>query len=365
MKILRRFVPVRPARLLAALAAAFLLPQLAPAQVPAVPLPDAAAAKPATAIEKPFLWRIETPVPSYLFGTIHLPDDRVTTLPTVVQQVLDSIDALYTEIPMDMASMMKAAGSAQLPKGTVLKDLIGEELYGRLQVFVEKKGFKMAMFDRIQPWAIGAQLMLLDQLKEMATKQPLDLMLANQARKAKKSVGALETLDEQTGVFADLTPAEQSTFLGKSLDRIEKDAAAGKDTLETLITMYLRGDEQAVAKEINDYELGDPELQQKLMTRLLDDRNLRMVDRLVRHLQEEPQRSHLFAVGAAHYPGEVGILALLQKRGYRVTRIDLSTGAAAAARDAAALDAEIAALEQQLATLRARRERLQPAGAGR
>jgi uncharacterized protein YceH (UPF0502 family) len=48
-----------------------------------------------------------------------------------------------------------------------------------------------------------------------------------------------------------------------------------------------------------------------------------------------------------------------------VTRIDLSTGAAAAARDTAALDAEIAALEQQLATLRARRERLQPAGAGR
>ena len=89
-----------PRQLLAALAAAFVLPQLAPAQVPAVPLPDAAAAKPATAIEKPFLWRIETPVPSYLFGTIHLPDDRVTTLPTVVQQVLDSIDALYTEIPM-------------------------------------------------------------------------------------------------------------------------------------------------------------------------------------------------------------------------------------------------------------------------
>jgi hypothetical protein len=129
--------------------------------------------------------------------------------------------------------------------------------------------------------------------------------------------------------------------------------------------VYLRGDEQAVAKEMNEFELGDPELQQKLMTRLLDDRNLRMVDRLVRHLQEEPQLSHLFAVGAAHYPGEVGILPLLQKRGYRLTRIDLATGEVAMARDVAAIEAEIQALEQQLATLRARRERLQPAGAGR
>jgi uncharacterized protein len=351
--------------ILFAFVAAFLLPRSAPAQVPAVPLPGATGAAPATAIEKPFLWRIEAPVPSYLFGTIHVPDERVTTLPPVVQQVLDSVDALYTEIPMDMASLMKAAAAAQLPKGTVLKDIVGDELHGRLRTFVEGKGFKMAMFDRMQPWSIGAQLTMLDQMKQMAEKQPLDMMLATQARKAKKKVGALETLDEQFGVFADLTAAEQTTFLGKSLDRIEKDAAAGKNTIDTLIAMYLRGDEQALAKEINDYELGDPELQAKLLKRLLDDRNLRMVDRLVRHLQEEPRSSHFFAVGAAHYPGELGILPLLQKRGYRLTRIDLSIGQAAAARDAAAIDAEIAALEQQLATLRARRERLVPAGAGR
>ena len=70
MVSLRRPVRAWIPALLFAFVAAFLLPRSAPAQVPAVPLPGATAAAPATAIEKPFLWRIETPVPSYLFGTI-------------------------------------------------------------------------------------------------------------------------------------------------------------------------------------------------------------------------------------------------------------------------------------------------------
>ena len=37
----------------------------------ALPCQDA----PLTQIEKPLLWRIELPTPSYLYGTIHLPDD--------------------------------------------------------------------------------------------------------------------------------------------------------------------------------------------------------------------------------------------------------------------------------------------------
>src|SRR4026208_2402211 len=82
--------------------------------------PPAPARAPAPGIEKPFLWRIETPVPSYVFGTIHLPDERVTTLPNTVDAVVDATGALFTEIPMDTASMMKAAERVKLPQGTQL-----------------------------------------------------------------------------------------------------------------------------------------------------------------------------------------------------------------------------------------------------
>ena len=37
-------------------------------------------------VKAPFLWRIEGPVPSYLYGTIHVPDAQVTNLPPAVEQ---------------------------------------------------------------------------------------------------------------------------------------------------------------------------------------------------------------------------------------------------------------------------------------
>lgn len=353
MRRLRRIVPPWVPALLAPLVVAFATPRAACAQAPA------------TAIEKPFLWRLETPVPSYLFGTIHLPDERVTTLPPAVDGVVDAVDALFTEIPMDLASLMKAAERVQLPQGTQLADVVGEPLYARLRAHLEKKGLPVAMFDRAQPWVIGSQLALLDQIKQMATRQPLDMMLATRATKAKREVGALETLDEQLGVFADLTPKEQAMFVTKALDRVESDEAAGVNTAETMIQLYLRGDEAAVAKELNDYEFGDAALQEKLTVRLLDERNLRMADRIVRRLQQAPQRSNLFAVGAAHCAGRSNLLQLLADRGYRLTRLDLIDSDTARAREVAAIDAEIERRTAEIAQLRARRERLAPAGSAK
>ena len=78
MKLLRR---------LSAAFAAVLFATALPCQTAPVATPQVAA-KAATAIERPLLWRIELPTPSYLYGTIHLPDDRVTSLPPVVTEAM-------------------------------------------------------------------------------------------------------------------------------------------------------------------------------------------------------------------------------------------------------------------------------------
>jgi hypothetical protein len=81
----------------------------------------------------------------------------------------------------------------------------------------------------------------------------------------------------------------------------------------------------------------------------------------VRRLQEKPEAVQVFAVGAAHYPGKMGVLELLRQRGYRLTRIELAVDDAARAAEAAAVDAVIADRERELQRLRARR---QTVGAG-
>lgn len=353
---------------LAFAAMALLLPRLLPAQVPA---PDAKPAEKATAaaatapttVERPLLWRIELTTPSYLYGTIHLPDARVTELPPVVDEVIERCDALYTELPMDLALLMKQAGRMQLPEGTTLRGILGDELYDQVAAYVQKKGMTMALLDRLQPWAVGAQLGLLDQMKEMASKQPLDMALYQRAKRAGKKVGGLETVDEQVAVFADMTQAEQRTFVRDGLADIVKKEAEGVHPTEDLLRLYLKGDEAAIDTRVNEFPLTDAKLKKRLMARLVDDRNVVMADRIVRKLQEQPAAVQVFAVGAAHYPGKMGVLELLRQRGYRLTRIELAADDAARAAEAAAVDAVIADRQRELDGLRARRAKLAEAGA--
>ena len=348
---------------LAASVVALLVSPLPRTQTP--PTPVAAAPAVATASERPFLWRLEGPTPSYLFGTIHLPDERVTKFGPAVRAALDGCDALFTELPMELGELMKMQPATQLPKGEDLAGVLGEELYARVAAYVVGKGKKMAMFDRAQPWAVATQLGMLDQLDAMMTKLPLDMQIYSAAKKAKKVVGGLETVDEQLAVFGGLTVAEQRALVGSTIDRLEQDAREGKSSIERLLQVYLRGDEAGIDKEMNEFKMGDEALRKKLMGRLLADRNLHMADRIVRHVQEHPERCHVFAVGAAHYPGELGLLQLLSARGYRLVRLDLADPAAAQAREAEALDAEIARRSAEVDKLKARRERLQPVGSGR
>jgi len=363
MSCVSRVFPAWLSVLLCAFVATFVL-QKPRAQTPPAPVPAAPAAA-STGVERALLWRIEGPTPNYLFGTIHLSDERVTTLVPAVRAAVDGCDALFTELPMELGEMMKMQARTQLPKGQTLADVLGPELYARVAAHLAGKGMKTALVDRVQPWVVSTQLPMLGQMEKMMTKMPLDMQLYQDAQKAKKVVGGLETYEEQFGVFADLSVEEQQSLVASTLDGIEKDAREGKDPVEKLLQVYLRGDEQAIDDEMNRFELGDAALRAKLLPRLLDDRNLRMADRIVKHLQEQPGRIHLFAVGAAHYVGEKGLLRLLTARGYRLTRLDLTDPAAVLARDVEALDAEIARRTAELEQLRARRERLQPVGSGR
>ncbi|MEZ6036063.1 MAG: TraB/GumN family protein [Planctomycetota bacterium] len=320
----------------------------------ALPCQDA----PLTQIEKPLLWRIELPTPSYLYGTIHLPDERVTTLPAVVTEAIDSCGALYTEIPMELDKMMAAAKGAMQPAGSSLADEIGAELYARTKAYVESRGAKMQMFDRVRPWVAATQLTVVDIMPQLARQQPLDMQLYAKAKKAGKTVGGLETVESQLAVFDDLTLEEQCSMLTATLDQLEKQAAEGKNPTEELLQTYLRGDEAGLDKVINEAPLGDDELHDKLEQRLLANRNGGMVDRIVEELQKHPGRGAFFAVGAAHHVGEQGVVALLIERGYRVTRVELKPGGAAARTEADAIDAEIARRTAEIEALKARRAKL-------
>lgn len=313
------------------------------------------------ATEKPFLWRIETAPPCWLYGTIHVGDPRVTTLPDSVDRAIDEAAALYCELALDPKTVMQMTLASLLPRGTKLVDVVGEELNAQVERLASELGLGKRTFRRMKPWVVATGLpMMKEELRNAQRgRKALDIQIYERAKKAGKRVGGLERLSDQLGIFEGMDVDEQKAFLKSSLDSLEKTMAEGKSPISDLIDLYVAGDLDAIAKEMTSWSGEMPEkLGNDLMTKLLDVRNERMAHEVVRLIQEHPTESQFFAVGAAHMIGDAGVVKLLERRGYTLTRV-------AAKVDAESLEARKKALQARKARLREEIERLDAELVGR
>lgn len=288
--------------------------------------------------EHPFLWVVSADPPSFLYGTIHLPDDRVLALPAVVNTAFDASDVVCTEIPLDMETQMKAAAAFMLPGEETLTDILPEDLYKRTDAFLQARGLSLGMLQKFKVYAIAIQLMLLDYLPDLATKKPLDATLYERAIAEGKVTDGLETVDEQIAVFDALTTDDQIELLDDTLDYMEKAQESGKPVTERIVDAYLQGDGKALWDTMHEYMDPDKDVYKKFMKLALSDRNRRLADRIVQRLKENPGKSYFFAIGAGHFDRDDGILALLEKSGYEVTRLH--------AADAERLDRQLGVLAE-------------------
>ncbi|MHC4514831.1 MAG: TraB/GumN family protein [Planctomycetota bacterium] len=310
-----------------------LLLALLPAPLPALQTAQAtkqpAATKQVTATKHPFLWRIEGKgeqmfdVKSWLYGTMHLGDERLVTLPNSVEDALESADALYCELEMDRVQkqQQKMINKMLLPRGQTLRDRLPEKLYERLSDYLADRGVDMRTFDRMRVWAVSVNLAAIDAMKEKMRKS-LDLMIYKDAKADDKEVGGLETVQEQLSALADTSEEDQIKMLRQSLDYRDKLAAQGISAMRQMLETYLTGDEEKLLAVATEAMGEDKELVKRFVKPMLTDRNIRMADRMAKMMVEHPDKSYFFATGAMHFPGKDGILTLLRKKGYRITRID-------------------------------------------
>ncbi len=130
-----------------------------------------------------------------------------------------------------------------------------------------------------------------------------------------KPIHGLETADEQVNSFQKIPLADQVTILKavvENYDSVERHN-------ERMISSYSRGDYGAIAAMANNHlGLSDGRASRVLRKHTVDDRNLRMVERMLPRIEEE---SAFIAVNAVHLPGEHGVLHLLEQRGYSVSPV--------------------------------------------
>src|SRR5690606_32017557 len=100
--------------------------------------------------------------------------------------------------------------------------------------------------------------------------------------------------------------------------------------IRALLEVYLSGSLEAL-QAAADRALGeDKELAKRMMKPLLEERNERMAARMQQKMTQAPETTFFFAIGAAHFPGEHGILTMLRSKGYRIERVGKAPDAMAA-----------------------------------
>lgn len=250
----------------------------------------------------------------YLFGTFHILRPELDWKSGPVADAFAGSDELWLEVTGidDTLLMQNLAIKYGLDPKNPLWRKLDEVERKQLAEAVKAIGLPWFSIQAYRPWLAALTISMVPAMQagfEMETGA--DLTLQADAAAADKPVHAFETAEQQVRFFATLSPAAELGFLRATL----ADIAAGQDKMDALLAMWESGDVAAMEREIvDDMRTRLPEVHDVLIRR----RNQAWSDRIAEMMQGSG--THFVAVGAAHLVGAEGLPALLDARGFTVTR---------------------------------------------
>ena len=267
--------------------------------------------------------------PSYIVGTYHLaPATFIDSIPGA-KAVLDAVDVVCGEVVMsEMESrenQKKVKEAMMLPDGKSLTDVFTADEMQRINAYMDNLlGMNLnnpilkSQMGKMTPMALSTQLQLVQYMKVTPNFNPLKLIDAHfqsAAKKAGKQVTGLETVDFQLKTLYMGTPLErQKEQLLCMVDNDEYYALQMKE----LSAAYFAQDMQTLL-QVTEEKMGNscdstPEEEEALIY----GRNAAWAEKMPAMMNEA---ATLFVVGAAHLPGEKGVLELLTAKGYTVEAV--------------------------------------------
>jgi uncharacterized protein YbaP (TraB family) len=248
----------------------------------------------------------------WLLGSVHLLQPKGSAPTPQVLRAYAASTGLVMELDLGKvgpdALLGRNLALLTLPEGQSLRGVLGIDAYERFVRAARPIGLDPDFMSRFQPWFAA---MTFEQL--LYVKQGFDPMtgvdqqFAQLATADGKPVTGLETIDEQLGFFASMTPAEQRDLLLQTLDDATGDGALLASTVEA----WRRGDTRALEALLREGREKSPVLYRRLTT----ERNQRWMAKLLPLL--EARDNYLVIVGALHLVGDDGLVSLLERQGYR------------------------------------------------
>lgn len=273
--------------------------------------------QPASATGRPALWQVaDKDTTVYLFGTIHLLPNNYPWRTAAFDQAVAGSQGLIVETIVDNKNPQALAGElARLGFREGLPPLatrVPPEKRALLETAIAKTGIPRAAYDRMETWA-AAFMLLGTQFKDLGLTGDagVETVLRSSFTQAGKPVGQLETNSEQLSMFDTLPESAQLALLEGAIDS----PAEMNAQFQKMINAWTRGDVAAIAASFNEDLSGSPELREALLRR----RNVNWTRWIERRMATPG--SVFVAVGAGHLAGADSVVAMLQKDGYRVRRV--------------------------------------------
>ncbi|ADI29980.1 TraB/GumN family protein [Methylotenera versatilis] len=260
--------------------------------------------------EQGLFWKVESPTgkTNYLFGTMHTDDNRVTNFSPAVDNALASVDEFMMETlaPNDRSVFM-------MPDGD-LKNMLTESELDKVYALAEFHVMHRDAATHMKPWLLAV---VFDSPKPL-TPFAQDNLLMTKSEDLGKEVIGIEDTKEHFGVMDSFSRDEQLTMLRAVLKRSPEQK---ERDFESLMAAYLAGDSNKVAALDEKITGGmlPPALWAKMRSKLLDERNVVMAQRIT---EEAKNKSVFVAVGASHLAGKGGLIARLKDAGYKLSPIN-------------------------------------------
>ena len=270
----------------------------------------------------PTLWVAQGPggAELHLLGSIHLGRPDGLDLGPRVDTAFRESDELVVEVDLsalgqkELVQATQRYGVIQPPED--LRSRISDDTWGLLADYLARRGQPIEAYNRLTPWLVATTIAVMEfQAMGFEPEAGVDQVFVDKASGGDKPVVGLETLDGQFRLLAGLPASVQEMMLRDMLVR----SSDFRDEAMGMIDAWEKGDDAELERLIyRSLEL-DPSLQ-VFYDRVFFERNRRMADRLVELSGDGKAR--FVVIGAGHMLGVRGVPALLEARGFQVSRVE-------------------------------------------
>ena len=272
----------------------------------------------ATATAQTSVWQVSKGDSKlYIAGTVHMLPPNQFPLPDAFSQSYQRSEKVFFEA--DIRELETAKGAQLLMRHARyqdernLKQVLSASTYQQLEQAAASLGISLKTLNSFKPDFVLLNLMQVAMQRAGMAGEGVDSYFLQQALSDNKTLGFLETTEQQLSLLLNASESQEDEFVKQNLAQFHQ----LEQQLNDIIAAWRSGDTSALAKLAMAFT-DTPEGKQFYDT-LLVQRNKNWLPHIVQML--ETPEVEMVLVGALHLAGEHNVLQLLQQNGYSITQL--------------------------------------------